>query len=243
MASTFSYCFELESVTLPDGITAIGSSVFYDCNLLKQLNMPASLETIGNRAFGACKGLKTVILPPSLKLIDRKAFSACDGLVELYIPKSVKEIGAFAFEYCASLSKITYLCTTANVGTGAFFSSCESISEIVLSKGVSLPKLSNRVSFPYERLLISGKIKGGSRKTKEALALSLIGQVVAEEGAEAAIKLLEFVASMYKPGVAPAYFVHAMITESVAASMPALTAYLLDYKHTHYPNEGTDFSI
>ena len=56
----FKYCHSLVSVTIPDGVTAIGSSAFYGCGSLTDVTIPASLANIGSNAFGKCSSLKDV---------------------------------------------------------------------------------------------------------------------------------------------------------------------------------------
>lgn len=47
----FRNCGNLESVTLPDGVTEIGANAFISCKSLKNINFPKSLMQIKDRAF------------------------------------------------------------------------------------------------------------------------------------------------------------------------------------------------
>lgn len=50
-ASTFSDCYVLKSVTLPDELTLIGSKAFNQCQSLSAITIPANVTSIGDQAF------------------------------------------------------------------------------------------------------------------------------------------------------------------------------------------------
>ena len=62
------------------------------------LSLPEGLTRIGTRAFAECTGLRTVELSDSVEQIQSIAFIGCPSLREIYIPASVTEIGASAFD-------------------------------------------------------------------------------------------------------------------------------------------------
>lgn len=47
---SFSYC-GIESITLPEGLTTIGDSAFYECEQLKTVNLPSTVESMGHKPF------------------------------------------------------------------------------------------------------------------------------------------------------------------------------------------------
>ena len=64
------------SVVVPDGVTKVRSSGFFDCYVgLKSVDLPVSVESIGQRAFWHCKALQRLTcratVPPQL---EREAF-------------------------------------------------------------------------------------------------------------------------------------------------------------------------
>ena len=113
--SSFGFCTNLTSITLPNSITSIGSSAFNGCTSLTNLTLPSSLTTIGNNAFNGCTSL---------------TLSPDGGL-----PTSLTTIGNFAFAYCTSLVEISIVDTnTTSIGEGAF-SNCTGLEDLFLNNG------------------------------------------------------------------------------------------------------------
>ncbi len=93
----FSGCSSLTSINLPNTIERIGKSAFSDCSSLSQITFPSELKVIDNAAFYYTK-LNNVILPNKLTTIENYAFSCC-AFTSINIPNSVKYIGVRAFSY------------------------------------------------------------------------------------------------------------------------------------------------
>jgi cytoskeletal protein CcmA (bactofilin family) len=89
----------LTEVTIPEGVTLIHPSFFYECKNLKSVNLPATLETIGSFAFFGCTSLSDISFEKctSLRSIGPSAFARCISLSSVQIPNSCSEIGSAAF--------------------------------------------------------------------------------------------------------------------------------------------------
>ena len=78
--NTFYGCTSLQSIQLPESLTAIGGSAFYGCSSLQSIQLPESLTAIGSSAFNGCTSLVVITLPASLTNIYKQAFSGCSSL-------------------------------------------------------------------------------------------------------------------------------------------------------------------
>ena len=85
----------ITSVSLPSGITRIGSYAFNNCTALTAVELPDSVSSIGDNAFCGCSALTSVILPQNVVTIEDYAFSNCSGLerFEVHNPSCVISCG------------------------------------------------------------------------------------------------------------------------------------------------------
>ena len=74
---------KIESLTIPDDITALLQYCFRACESIKSLNLN-KVKTIGNYAFMACKQLKKIDIPDSVTSIGGSAFENCSNVYEIY---------------------------------------------------------------------------------------------------------------------------------------------------------------
>ena len=100
------YNCNLESVTIPNGVTSIGSSAFNNCSNLISITIPDSVKSIGDYAFERCSSLTSITIPDSVKSIGVYAFERCSSLTSITIPDSVTSVGRFAFYNCNSLLEV-----------------------------------------------------------------------------------------------------------------------------------------
>ena len=102
----FYNCDMIESVTIGDGVTNIGSYAFNDCDGLTDFTTDSTGQ-IGSYAFYSCGYLDTVDLGESMTSIGPYAFMDCTSLTEMVVPESVTSIGEDAFAGCYNLTEIT----------------------------------------------------------------------------------------------------------------------------------------
>ena len=96
----FEYCSDITSVTIPDGVTRIGTYAFSWCESLKTVNIPDSVTSIGDFTFEFCSSLTSVNIPNSVTSIGYFAFYSCSSLTSVTIPDSITNIERYAFACC-----------------------------------------------------------------------------------------------------------------------------------------------
>ena len=106
--SAFNKCSNLESLTLPAGLTSIPAKAFANCSSLAKIEIPNTVVSIGVNAFLNCNSLTEINLPDSVVSIGDSAFLSCNGLTKIDIPDSVVSIGNYAFNTCKNLSTVSF---------------------------------------------------------------------------------------------------------------------------------------
>lgn len=88
-APWYTYRESIKYVTLPEGLTAIGSYAFYNCTMLESVVIPDGATSIGNYAFYGCAGMKELTVPISAKVTDSPnyTFYGCKNIDKITIKK------------------------------------------------------------------------------------------------------------------------------------------------------------
>ena len=134
--------FKLKRITIPDGVTSIGTGAFYGCQDLKEINIPESVTEIGTSAFQNTKWLENKqnedplvvvngilingdtydgdgVLPDTIEKINDFAFWN-QNITSITLPDTVESIGADAFSWCFNLKSITIPSSVTEIGENAF---------------------------------------------------------------------------------------------------------------------------
>ena len=77
--NVFGQCHALETIVIPDNVTALDFRAFNTCTNLKKVTLSKNLKTIGEQAFVWCKSITTITIPESVTSIGRMAFSGDGG--------------------------------------------------------------------------------------------------------------------------------------------------------------------
>lgn len=126
----------IKNIVISDGISYIEQDAFYDCINLESITIPDSVTEIGSYAFAYCKRLTNITIPNSVIYIDEGAFDGCNNLTSITIPGSVTEIGYKAFYYCQSLTSIIIPDSVTSIGA-ATFEGCTSLTSVMLGNSVT----------------------------------------------------------------------------------------------------------
>lgn len=125
-------------VRMPDTITEIADSAFYQCYSLKSVKLSNNLKIIRGSAFKNCHALVNISLPESLETIESSAFRSCQSLESITIPKNVKDLsGSMIFDDCKNVQSIQILAETQNLVIGpSCFSDCDNVKIITIPSNV-----------------------------------------------------------------------------------------------------------
>ena len=127
----------VEYIYIEDGITGIGSTVFYNLSTLKYVEIADSVTYIGGFAFGHCNNLEEIVLPTGITEIAEYTFSGCKSLKEITIPENVKSISWCAFLNCTGLTSVTVPVGLEKIAESAF-AGCVNLTNINIPDGCSL---------------------------------------------------------------------------------------------------------
>ena len=123
------------SLTIPDGVSAVGVSAFEGCIDLQSVCMGNDVETIGKQAFADCDNLQTVTLSNSLATLEERSFYDCTLLEDMDLPQSLDFIGAQAFYNCRTLKHVVVSPRVVSLGKYAF-ADCSALESAELSEGL-----------------------------------------------------------------------------------------------------------
>ena len=128
---------EIRNLVIPNSVTKICGSAFYNCSGLTSVLVPSNIITIGSNAFKGCSGLKKVIVPDiaswcsvtfensyanPLFLAHHLYSDENTEITRLEIPESVTNISSWAFDNTV-LTYISIPNSVKSIGDYAFFGS------------------------------------------------------------------------------------------------------------------------
>ena len=151
----------IDTVVVEEGITTIGTALFYEMNDITTVFLPDSVTVIKPSAMGNCRSLTEVYLGEGLKRIEEYAFQS-SALESINLPEGLEYIGDSAFSRCNpetlvipdSVTEIgwsafasVYTLKEVTLGTGlekmedAVFQHCSQLRKVTLPEGMTyLPK-------------------------------------------------------------------------------------------------------
>ena len=114
----------IESITLPKGLTSIAHSAFSQCFALKKIEIPNSVQNIGEQAFRGCVGLQDA---NGFVIVNNKLYDCFSSAEDISIPQGISAIGDLAFRNCENLKSIRVSDGVKRIGSQAFNKGLKSI--------------------------------------------------------------------------------------------------------------------
>jgi len=95
--SAISFCDDLASIEINDGLMIIGDNCFVGNNALSEVTIPASVCYIGNYSFDSCSSLRSVTFKGMCPVFGGIAFDSLPEDVAIYVPDDQFEAYSAAF--------------------------------------------------------------------------------------------------------------------------------------------------
>ncbi len=131
-----SYCYTLQSVTIPEGVTSVEINAFYYCYTLQSVTIPEGVTSIGNNAFRNCYALQSATIPEGVTSIGSGVFQNCHALQSVTIPEGVTSVETNTFYYCHALQSATIPEGVTSIGNNAF-RNCYALQSATIPEGVT----------------------------------------------------------------------------------------------------------
>ena len=105
----------LTRITLPSGLTHLGSSCFAYCSSLANVTLPPGLTDLPLGVFGNCTTLASITIPDLVTNIGKGAFAGCGRLTNVIFGNRVLSLGSQAFLDCTNLTSVWIPASTADI--------------------------------------------------------------------------------------------------------------------------------
>lgn len=117
--SSFSACYSLSHIIIPETVTEIGDDAFAEC-AFAEMPTSNSIHTIGNNAFALCKNMTEAVIGDHVTSIGEGVFRNCSRLKTVAVGNSIQAIKPFSFYSCGALEHVTVGCNVDTIDYGAF---------------------------------------------------------------------------------------------------------------------------
>ena len=148
----FSYCKELQSISIGTGVKRMENQAFYDCYniekvIIKDIAAWCEIQfgTYGSYISNPLRGghiysdedheITNLVIPDGVTNIGDYAFKGGVFITSLSIPNSVKRIGDYAFWSCRNLTTLSIPNGVLEIGKGSF-GYCDGLSYINLGNTI-----------------------------------------------------------------------------------------------------------
>lgn len=131
----FSFCYSLEYITIPQGVTGLGIGALAQCYSLKCIIIPNGV-TIMNQSVCSYSNAKNIVIPNSVTELGKEAIFNAGGVANLTIPDTITSIGQSAMGSCYILDNLTIINTP--VINQQLLQGCRGLKKIKLGNVTSI---------------------------------------------------------------------------------------------------------
>ena len=97
---------DIKSVVIDEGITSIGSYLFYKCSDLKSVSFPTTVTILGTYLFYQCAALTEISNLDKVTTLSSYTFYGCAALTSLSFGEGLTSIVSTTFNSCSKLTAI-----------------------------------------------------------------------------------------------------------------------------------------
>ncbi len=145
----------LETISIPDSVTTIDYSAFFNLKTLKEIVLPSSVTTIGSSAFSR-SNITSLTLPDGIKVIGNCAFSY-SSLETINLPEGLEKIDDYAFD-TTNVTDIVIPSTVTYLGSNAF-QECPKLETVEIKGSADLQYSCFYLCKALTSLKITGAVK------------------------------------------------------------------------------------
>ena len=160
----------MQSVTLGQKVSAIGSYAFQGCSSLEAIEIPDIVSVLNDYAFQGCSSLQEVKLGSQLKTINQYAFGGCIALPSITIPNAVTNIYNYVFGGCTGLKTVNIAdsestLTFGSNGSNPIFASCP-LDYVYIGRDINYSTNGNTGYSPFYRNTTLREVKITDKETE-----------------------------------------------------------------------------
>lgn len=126
------YSDEITKVVVKEGVTSLDYGQFSDFTNLTSVSLPNTLKTISSSVFANDENLESIVLPNNLKSVGREAFKNT-GVKSVVLPGAI--YSSEVFSYCVYLKNVTFK-SGAEIGS-SMFTGCTRLNSVIVEEGIS----------------------------------------------------------------------------------------------------------
>ena len=166
----FTNCSNIQSVSLGQKVSAIGSNAFQYCTSLETIKIPDIVTVLNDYSFADCTSLKEIKIGSQMKTINQYAFSGCNSLPSITIPNAVTNIHNYVFNGCTSIKKVIIAdsestLTFGSNGNNPIFSSCP-LDYVYIGRDINYGTSSSTGYSPFYRNTTLREVKITDKETE-----------------------------------------------------------------------------